>query len=120
MLNTIIAYGQIVIGIPLMLAYLVYFPINYLIEKIWDSENISEYYYMVKTVVEGFLSMLITYYVFEFLHVNISVWLPIALLIVSSLWRLARNENFMILFVNIGVLAGYKLYPYIQKYMAQW
>ncbi len=120
MLNTIIAYGQIVVGIPLMLAYLVFFPINYVIEKFWGSENISEFYYMTKTAIEGFLSMVITYYIFELLHVNITVWLPIGLLIVSSLWRLVRNENFMILFVNIGIIAAYKLYPLIQKYIAQW
>lgn len=120
MLKIFIAYGQIIVGVPLILAYCICYIPNYLIEKIWGDEKTSEYYYMAKTVIEGFLSVLAAYYLFKIIGVPISIWIPVTLTLISSLWRLSQNEGFMILFVNIGIIAGYKVFPYFQNYMDRW
>lgn len=120
MLLTALAYGQIVIGLPILAAYLLWYIPNYLVEKIWSIENVSEYYYMAKTAIEGFLSVMVAYCFFDVVHVKITLWIPIALTVISSLWKLTQNEGFMIFFVNIGIAAGYKLFPYIQAAMSDW
>jgi hypothetical protein len=120
MIKTVIAYGQLLLGFPILVAYLVWYSPNFIIEKIWETKDISEYYYMVKNIIEGVVSILFAYFIFEWLQIEITLWIPLILLGVSSLWKLSQNEAFMILFINSGIFIGYKLFPYIHTSTNQW
>lgn len=120
MINPLLAYGQLIIGVPFMItAILLYVP-NYLIEKIWQADNVSIYYYMVMSVLEGAISMLVSAYIFEYLHIESTIWIPVILQVVFVIWKMGRGEAFMLMFVTPGIVIGYKLFPFIRLYITQW
>lgn len=118
--KTTLAYGSLVLGLPLVAAWLASYQPNLLVEKIWSIEKISGTYYMAKSVVEGLIAILCAYLFFELLQLEITIWIPVLLCMVSTLWRLVQNEGFMVVFINIGVLIGYKLFPYLHFHLNRW
>lgn len=120
MVNSIVAYSQLIVGLPLMISWALLYVPNYLIEKMWPGEEVSTYYYMGRNVVEGSISLLAAYYIFELLYVEPTIWVPIILYIVYVLWKMFRGEAFMLMFITPGLIVAYKLLPLIRPYMARW
>jgi hypothetical protein len=119
-MNPFFAYGQLIVGLPLMIAWALLYAPNYLIEKMWPGEEVNTYYYMGKCVVEGAVSMLTAYFIFELLYVEPTIWIPVILYIVVVLWKTVQGEAFMLMFMTPGLLLGYKLFPFIRPYIARW
>ena len=118
--KTILAYGLLVLGLPLVAAWLASYLPNLLVENIWPIEKISIVYYMLKNAVEGLIAILVAYALFEVLRVEITIWIPVLVCTISTLWRLVQQEGFMVVFINIGVLIGYKLFPYLHIHLNRW
>ncbi|QOX79497.1 hypothetical protein FY034_11295 [Trichlorobacter lovleyi] len=120
MIKSILAYSLLVLGLPLITAWLASYLPNALVEKIWPIERISAVYYMAKSSLEGLIAILCAYLLFKLLQVEITIWIPVLVCTVSTLWRLVQNEGFMVVFINIGILVGYKLFPHLQVFFNQW
>lgn len=120
MIAPILAYGQLVLGLPIVVAYLVLLAPNYFIEKIGESREISVCYYMAKNVLEGIIAILFASSVYYYLQVEDTLWIPIVLLAETSIWKTAQNEGFMIWFIHTGIVAGYLLFPFMLAAIPQW
>ena len=118
--KTIFAYGSLVLGLPLVAAWLASYLPNLLVEKCWPIEKISIVYYMLKNAVEGLIAILVAYALFGVLQVEITIWIPVLVCTVSTLWRLVQQEGFMVVFINAGILIGYKLLPFAKTFFNQW
>jgi hypothetical protein len=114
---TISAYAMLLLGIPLVAAKIIWF-IPGAISAVVLVQIAGRLDQFADAVIEGFLSLLIACLVFEHLSLPILWAVPVVLILVVSLWSLAREETFKILPSIAGVIIGFLLYPRVLLFIS--
>ena len=110
MIKTILAYGELIFGLPLLVATMIWFIPSLVIAKTIGkiSDRLSD---IIDAGMEGVLSSIFACVVFYWLGVKITWAIPIILVIVTSLWESARKESFRAWPAAVGIIIGFFLYP---------
>lgn len=109
-IRTISAYAMLFFGIPLVAAKVIWFIPSAISSKLL-AQIAGRLDQFTDAVIEGLISLLLACLVFEYLTLPIVWEVPFILVIVISLWSLAKEETFKIFPSIIGVIAGFFLYP---------
>jgi hypothetical protein len=116
MIRTIIAYGELVLGLPVLVATTIWFVPSLLLAK--TIGNLS----LILTDsldagIEGGISAIFACLVFYWLKVNISLAIPVILAVVTIMWISTRNEMHRALPATAGIIIGYSVFNPVIKIM---
>lgn len=117
--RTIIAYGTLLFGIPLLTAKILWFVPGAISAPVLSciADQLDEF---INAIVEGFLALLVACLVFEHFHLAVVWKVPITLIIVTSLWKRSDGGAWGALPSIIGIIAGFLLYPKVTLILARY
>lgn len=106
MFKSVIAYGGLIFGLPLLAATLIMFVPSLLFATTVGRSYPTAYKFTLYFI-EGVISVLFAVIVFGWLDVPVSLFIPIILTIVSLMWNSARRETHLAFPATIGIAIGY-------------
>ena len=116
-IRTISAYAILFLGIPLIAAKIIWFIPSAISAKLL-AQIAGRLDQFTDAVIEGLISLLFACLVFTYLTLPIVWEVPFILIIVITLWSLAREETFKILPSITGIIAGFFLYPKVFLFLS--
>ena len=117
--RTIVAYGTLLFGIPLLTAKILWFVPGAISAPVF-SHIAHELDQFINTVIEGFIALLVACLVFQHFQLPIVWKVPIILIIVRSLWNAAGGRVWSIVPSILGIIAGFFLYPKVMLFLARY
>ena len=116
----IVAYAELVLGFPLLLAKIVWFIPSVIFAKALGmiAGRMDQ---ILDAAVEGFISILSTRLIFDYFLLQTAWAVPLSLIIVNCLWGWIKEEEFRSWSATFGIISGFLLYPvffthFIEKY----
>ena len=113
----IVAYALLIIGIPLLIARLIWFIPGVILNKA-ISNIVQGIDHILDAAVEGFIAILLACVVFDWLNLQIPAGVPIILFIISSLWGWAKGSAYKVWSSALGITAGFILYRHVMLLLA--
>src|SRR5574340_684396 len=112
-----IAYAELVLGLPLLIAKIVWLIPSAILTKILArmADRMDQ---IIDGAIEGFISILSACLLFDHLQLEVVLAVPIILIIVNSLWDWSKEEFFRAWSSTAGIIAGVFLYPIVFGYFA--
>jgi hypothetical protein len=117
--RTIIAYGTLLFGIPLLTAKILWFVPGAISASVF-SHITHQLDRFINAIIEGFLALLLACLVFNHFHLPVVWKIPITLIIVTSLWHTASGAAWSAMSSILGIIAGYLLYPQVMLLFAKY
>lgn len=106
MVKAFIAYGELIFGLPILVASLLSFVPTLLI-----TTTIGQRYPLlfaaIEGILEGTISILFACFVFRWLDVPLNLAVPIILVVVTYAWDSKRKETNRTPFAAAGIVIGY-------------
>jgi hypothetical protein len=104
------AYAELAIGIPIMIAKLIWFIPSIILTKflIKISRRRNQ---LVSASAEGFIAILLACQIFEHYHIQIAWTIPVILILVRAVWHWGEEDSFGKLASTASMIAGFLLYP---------
>lgn len=102
----IAAYGLIFLGIPLVISELFHSLMYLIFLYLFGKEKISIFESFLE-MVNGFIAILISILIFKIFKVQLTIYIPIILSVVSLIWFSARKETGKAFLGIIGILIGW-------------
>jgi hypothetical protein len=106
----IIAYAELVLGFPLLVAKIIWFVPSVISAKALGmiAGRMDQ---ILDAAVEGFISILSACLVFDHFQLQ-TVWaVPVTLIIINCLWGWFKEEDFRSWSAALGIISGFWLYP---------
>ena len=116
-IRMIAAYAILFLGIPMLAAKIIWFVPGAISGKLL-AQIAGRLDQFTDAIIEGFISLLLACMIFTYLTLPIVWQVPVILIIVISLWSLAKEETFKILPSIAGIIAGFFLYPEVLLYLS--
>jgi hypothetical protein len=117
--KAIIAYSSLIIGLPLLMAKIVWF-----IPGMISGSLLCRIATRLDTVVEasfqGLISILCACLFFDHLEFHITKAVPIILIAVNALWEWSRGEPLRVWPASIAMGAGFYYYPRLLQMLANY
>lgn len=113
----IIAYAELIIGIPLLFAKIVWLMPSIILAKVL-SNVVQGMAQIVDAAVEGFIAIFLACLVFDRLNLQIASGVPIILIIVNSLWDWVKESAYRGWPSAVGIIAGFILYDHVRLLLA--
>lgn len=111
-MRMMIAYGELVLGFPLLAAKIIWFVPGVILAKVFDRiARRSDH--IVDGAIEGFIAIIMTCLVFDHFNIQLAWAVPLILIVVNSLWNWSRGEAFRAGSSIVGILGGFSLYPLV-------
>jgi len=117
--RTIIAYGTLLFGIPLLTAKVLWFIPGTLSAPLFSliAQRLDQF---INAIAEGFIALLVACLVFEHFQLPVAGKVPVTLIIVTSLWSRNDSGAWSALPSIIGIIAGFFLYPKVMLFLARY
>lgn len=113
----IVAYAILIIGIPLLIARLIWFIPGVILNKAL-SNIVQGMDQILDAAVEGFIAILLACVVFDWLKLQIAAGVPIILFIINSLWDWAKESAYKVWSSALGIIAGFILHRHVMLLLA--
>jgi hypothetical protein len=109
-IRMIIAYAELVIGIPLLIAKVIWLIPSIILTKflIKVSQRRNE---LLSASMEGFIAILLACQIFSHYNLQIAWTIPVILIIVRSAWYWGQEKTFAAWASRISMIIGFLLYP---------
>jgi hypothetical protein len=111
----IIAYAILLVGFPMLVAKLIWC-IPGAVASMVLAHIAGRLDQFTNAAIEGFISFLLAYQLFQHLQLH-AVWgIPLALIVVTLFWSFIRPVSCGVLPSVLGIIAGFFLYPRMMMY----
>lgn len=117
--RTIIAYGTLFFGIPLLTAKVLWFVPGTISGPVFShiAHQLDQF---VNAAVEGFIAQLLACLVFQHFELPVVWKIPIILVIVTLFWNRANGGVWGALPSILGIISGFFLYPQVVQFLARY
>ncbi len=115
-MRIIIAYAELVVGFPLLLAKIVWFVPSAILTGVL-AKVACRMDQIVDAAIEGFIAILVACLVFDRLHLHAAWAVPLIMIVVQALWDWTKEEHFRALSSALGIVSGFLLYPAVLEYL---
>lgn len=113
----VIAYAILLLGIPLMAAKIIW-AIPGTVTGIVFEQIIGGLRKVTTAVAEGFLSLLLTCLVFEYLNIPVVIAVPAVLIILHIIWYEFVSQTEMNSLPSVaGIVIGFLVYPKVLTFL---
>jgi hypothetical protein len=109
-IRMIIAYAELVIGIPLLIAKLIWLIPSLVLTKflIKLSHRRNE---LLSASMEGFIAILLACQIFSHYNLQIAWTIPVVLIVIRSIWHWGEEWTFAAWVSRVSMIIGFLLYP---------